>query len=179
MADASKAPVSRGCLGLEHRSGVVAQQQIGMTDDSGADCTRAVAAACAHRRGIIGEFHLADRAQSFRPVGAVHGAAIDIRGPDAVMAGDDVGGDLLALAGAIRPEVIMAGDDRARRQEVPQSTFTYIDVMAIENEAGAVAEPKVLDAIKITHFFMQLLHDFLSMSAHRNMIVPMRFGFLA
>ncbi|MCO5156825.1 MAG: restriction endonuclease subunit S [Aquamicrobium sp.] len=33
-----------------------------------------------------------------------------------------------------------------RGQEIPQSTFTYIDVTAINKEAGIVAEPKVLEA---------------------------------
>jgi type I restriction enzyme, S subunit len=33
-----------------------------------------------------------------------------------------------------------------RGQEIPQSTFTYIDVTAIDKEAGVVAHPKVLDA---------------------------------
>lgn len=33
-----------------------------------------------------------------------------------------------------------------RGQEVPQSTFTYIDVTAIDKEAGIVADPKVLEA---------------------------------
>jgi type I restriction enzyme, S subunit len=33
-----------------------------------------------------------------------------------------------------------------RGQEIPQSTFTYIDVTAIDKEAGVVADPKVLAA---------------------------------
>jgi len=33
-----------------------------------------------------------------------------------------------------------------RGQEIPHSTFTYIDVTAIDKEAGVVADPKVLDA---------------------------------
>lgn len=33
-----------------------------------------------------------------------------------------------------------------RGQEIPQSTFTYIDVTAIDKEAGVVADPKVLEA---------------------------------
>lgn len=33
-----------------------------------------------------------------------------------------------------------------RGQEVPQSTFTYIDVTAIDKETGVVADPKVLEA---------------------------------
>jgi type I restriction enzyme S subunit len=33
-----------------------------------------------------------------------------------------------------------------RGQEVPQSTFTYIDVTSIDKEAGVVADPKVLEA---------------------------------
>jgi type I restriction enzyme S subunit len=33
-----------------------------------------------------------------------------------------------------------------RGQEIPQATFTYIDVTAIDKEAGVVAHPKVLEA---------------------------------
>jgi type I restriction enzyme S subunit len=33
-----------------------------------------------------------------------------------------------------------------RGQEIPQATFTYIDVTAIDKEAGVVADPKVLEA---------------------------------
>lgn len=33
-----------------------------------------------------------------------------------------------------------------RGQEIPKTTFTYIDVTAIEKEAGVVADPKVLEA---------------------------------
>ena len=33
-----------------------------------------------------------------------------------------------------------------RGQEIPQATFTYIDVTAIDNESGVVANPKVLEA---------------------------------
>lgn len=33
-----------------------------------------------------------------------------------------------------------------RGQEVPRSTFTYIDVTAIDKEAGVVADPKILEA---------------------------------
>jgi type I restriction enzyme, S subunit len=33
-----------------------------------------------------------------------------------------------------------------RGQEIPQETFTYIDVTAIDKEAGVVADPKVLEA---------------------------------
>jgi type I restriction enzyme S subunit len=33
-----------------------------------------------------------------------------------------------------------------RGQEVPRSTFTYIDVTAIDKEAGVIADPKVLEA---------------------------------
>jgi type I restriction enzyme S subunit len=33
-----------------------------------------------------------------------------------------------------------------RGQEIPQSKFTYIDVTAIDKEAGVVAEPKILEA---------------------------------
>jgi type I restriction enzyme S subunit len=33
-----------------------------------------------------------------------------------------------------------------RGQEIPQATFTYIDVTAIDKEAGVVVNPKVLEA---------------------------------
>jgi type I restriction enzyme S subunit len=36
-----------------------------------------------------------------------------------------------------------------RGQEIPQATFTYIDVTAIDKEAGVVADPKVLEASRL------------------------------
>ena len=116
MPDAAEAAVAGDDLRFQHRLRAVAEQQIGVADDAGADLRRAIAAARAHRRDAVGEFDLADRAERFRPAGAVHRAAIDIDGGDDVVAGRDVGGHLLdhvAQAAAV-PEMMMRIDDRAR-----------------------------------------------------------------
>ena len=116
MPDAAEAAVAGDDFGFQHRLGAVAEQQIDVADDAGADRGLAVAAAGGHRRDAVGEFDLADRAERFRPVGAVHRAAIDIDGGDDVVAGGDVGRHLLdhvAQAAAV-PEMMMRIDDRAR-----------------------------------------------------------------
>ena len=114
MPDAAEAAVAGGDLRFEHRPRAVAEQQIDVADDAGADRGGTVAAAGAHRRDAVGEFDFADRAERFRSAGAVHRAAIDIDGRDDVVAGCDIGGHLLdhvALAAAI-PEMMMGIDDR-------------------------------------------------------------------
>ena len=115
MPDAAEAAVAGDNLCFKNRARGFAQQQIGVADDAGADRGGTVAAAGAHRGDAIGEFNLADRPQRFRPAGAIHCAAIDIDGGDDVVAGCDVGGELLdqiALAAAI-PQMMMRIDDRA------------------------------------------------------------------
>ena len=105
------AAISASSTGL----GLIAEQEIDVADDAGADRGRTVAAACRHRRDAIGELDLADRAERLRPVRAIHRAAIDIDGGDDVVAGGDVGGHLLdhVAQPAAVPEMVMRIDDRA------------------------------------------------------------------
>ena len=105
------ATISASSTGLR----AVAEQQIDVADDAGADRGLAVAAARGHRRHAIGELDLADGPERLRAVRAVHRAAIDIDGGDDVVAGGDVGRHLLdhvAQAAAV-PEMVMRIDDRA------------------------------------------------------------------
>ena len=116
MPDAAKAAVAGDDLGFQHRLCLVAEQQIDVADDAGIDLRGAIAAARAHRRHAIGELDLADGAERFRTILAVHRAAIDIDGRDDVMAGRDVVDHVLdhvAQAAAV-PEMVMRIDDRAR-----------------------------------------------------------------
>ena len=115
MADAAEAAVAGDDFGFENGARAFAQQQIDVADDAGADRSATVAAACAHRRDAICEFHFADGAERFRTTGAIHRAAIDVDGRNNIVAGGDVGGHLLdhiALAAAI-PQMMVRIDDRA------------------------------------------------------------------
>ena len=115
MPDAAEAAVAGGDFRFEHRARGFAEQQIGVTDDAGAQRGAAVAAARAHRGDAVGKFNFANRSQRFRSAGAIHRAAIDIDGRHDVVAGCDIAGDLLdhvALAAAI-PQMMMGIDDRA------------------------------------------------------------------
>ncbi len=115
MPDAAEAAVAGNDLRFQHRLGAVAEQQIDVADDAGADRGLAIAAARGHRRHAIGKLDLADGPERLGAVRAVHRAAIDIDGGDDVVAGADVGRHLLdhvAQAAAV-PEVVMRVDDRA------------------------------------------------------------------
>ena len=115
MPDAAEAAIAGNDLRLQHRLGAVAEQQIDVADDAGADRGLAVAAARGHRRHAIGELDLADGAERLRAVRAVHRAAVDIDGGDDVVAGGDVGRHLLdhVVQAAAVPEMVMRIDDRA------------------------------------------------------------------
>ena len=116
MPDAAKASASGGDFGFQNLARAVAEQEIDVADDAGADRRRTVAAACAHRRDAVDELDLADRAQRFGSPGAIHRARLDIDGRDDVVAGRDIAGHLLdqiALPAAI-PQMMMRIDDRAR-----------------------------------------------------------------
>src|SRR5438067_1287560 len=116
MPDATKAAVARGNFRLKHGARGLAEQQIGVADDAGADRGETVAAARAHRRRAIGEFNFAKGAQRFRPAGSIHRAGLDIDGCDHIVSGPNVGGQLfdqITLATAI-PQMMMRIDDRPR-----------------------------------------------------------------
>ena len=80
MADAAEAAVAGSDLRLQHRFRAVAQQQIDVADDTGADQGLAIAAACAHRRSTVGEFDFADRAECLWALRAIHRTGLDIDG---------------------------------------------------------------------------------------------------
>src|SRR5665213_2761458 len=116
MPDTAKAALAGDDLGFQHRPRAIAEQQVGVTDDAGADQSGTVAAAGAHRRDTVGEFDFADRAERLRPVGAIHRTAVDIDGADDVVTGGDIGRhflDHVAQAAAI-PQMMVRIDNRAR-----------------------------------------------------------------
>src|SRR6187399_312699 len=116
MPDAAEAAVAGDDLRLQYRLGAVAEQEIDVADDAGADRRLAVAAARGHRRDAVGEFDFTYGTERFRPGCPIHRAAIDINGRDDVVAGGDIRHHLLdqiAQPAAV-PEMMMRIDDRAR-----------------------------------------------------------------
>ena len=101
MANAAKAAVPGGDLGLQHARDPLTQSQIGMTDDTAAKPRWPVLAAGTHRRRPVDELGLADGLHFDRAVGAVHRAALDKNGL----------GDLVAAAGV--------GEQFANQKTVP------------------------------------------------------------
>ena len=91
MANAPKAAVAGGDLGLQHARYPVAEPQIGMADDAGAELRPPILAACAHRRRTIDELGLPDRLHFDRALGAIHRAAFDKHGLGDVVAATGVG----------------------------------------------------------------------------------------
>ena len=91
MTDAAEPAVAGGGLRLQHARDAVAEAQIGMADDAGAEPRRPIRAARAHRRRAVDEFDLADRPHLDRAIGAVHRAAFDEDGPADVVAALRVG----------------------------------------------------------------------------------------
>src|SRR3954471_4606365 len=114
MPDAAKAAVAGDDLGLQHWFGAVAEQEIDVADDAGAERGFAVAAAGRHRGDAVGEFDLADGTKRFRTAGAVHRAAVDIDGGDDVVAGGIISYLLdHVMQPAAVPEMVMRIDDRS------------------------------------------------------------------
>ena len=77
MADAAEAAVAGSDLRLQHARHAIAETQVGVPDNAGAQPALAVLSAGAHRRRAVDEFDFADRLRLHRPVGAVHRAAFD------------------------------------------------------------------------------------------------------
>ena len=115
MADAAEAAAAGGDFSFQYFTRAVAEQKIDMADDAGADRSRTVSAARAHRRDAIDEFNLADRPERFRACGAVHRAGLDIDGRDDVVAGGDVAGNVLDQVDAARRGP--TDDDADRRSD--------------------------------------------------------------
>ena len=119
VADAAEAAVAGGDLRLQHARDAVAEPQIGVADNAGAQPALAVAAARAHRRGAVDEFDFADRLHLRRAVGAIHRAAFDKDALRDVVAAAGIGEQLveqIAVAVAI-PQVMMRVDDLERGLE--------------------------------------------------------------
>jgi hypothetical protein len=77
MADAAEPAVAGSDLRLQHARDAVAEAQVGVSDNAGAQPTLPKLSARAHRRRPVDEFDFADRLDLHRPVGAVHRAAFD------------------------------------------------------------------------------------------------------
>jgi hypothetical protein len=77
MADAAEAAVAGSDLRLQHARYAVAEAQVGMPDNAGAQPALAELSARAHRRRAVDEFDFADRLHRRRAVGAIHRAAFD------------------------------------------------------------------------------------------------------
>ena len=114
MADAAE-PVTAGAdMSLQNVAGFLAVAQIDVADDAGTDFRRTVAAGGAHRGDAVDEFGLADRAESLRTLGSVHGAALQENGGDDVVAAVDVGQQVVEHVYPVRaiPEMVVRIDDR-------------------------------------------------------------------
>src|ERR1700738_1141079 len=117
MPDAAKAAIAGDHFRFENGARAVAEQQIGVADDAGADRGGTVTAARGYRRNAIGKLDFADRAERFRAARAIHRAGLDIDGCNKIMAGGDIVDHLLdqvTLAAAI-PQMMMGIDDRTLR----------------------------------------------------------------
>src|ERR1700760_3708332 len=112
LADAAK-PAARG-IDLAAQDIVdIGQPQIGKADDAGADF-RPAAAPVALLGNPADEFALTDAAKLLRAARAIAGTALDKDRGDDVVAGIDVGQELVKQIAAARmiPDVMMRVDDR-------------------------------------------------------------------
>ncbi len=113
VANPTKPAASGGTVRVEHRLHLIAQAQIGRTDDASGNARRPVHAGGAHGRDAIHELGLADRSQRLWPIGFVHGAAFDKHGGRDGVAAVGVRQDLVEqvapadAAGAHVPEVMV------------------------------------------------------------------------
>jgi hypothetical protein len=117
MADAAEAAVAGRDLRLQHAGHTVAEAQVGVPDDTGAEAALAVLSALGHRRRAIDEFDFADRLHLCRPVGAVHRAAFDEDALRDVVTAAGVGEQLVeqvAVPGFV-PQMMVRIDDLERR----------------------------------------------------------------
>src|SRR5262249_48045722 len=95
IADATEAPAARRDLGFEHGGNPITQGEVGVTYDAPADARGPIAAAVAHGGDASHELDLADGLHLFGAAGAVHRAAfLEHRGDD-VVAGVQVGEQLV------------------------------------------------------------------------------------
>ena len=114
VAHAAESPAAGPDVRLQHRLDAVAQGEIGEAHDAGGDARRPVEAALAHRRHAGHELGLAHRPHLLGPARAVHRVAFDEHRGDDVVAGADVGEELVQQVAVVRavPQVMMGVDDR-------------------------------------------------------------------
>ena len=115
VADAAEAAAGHADVAFEGFLHLVAEGQIDVPDNAGAQPGRAVDARRAHRGDAVDEFGFTDRAEMFRPIGAMEGAGLDEDGAEDVVAGIGIGQkvlDQIAPAWTI-PEMVMRVDDLA------------------------------------------------------------------
>src|SRR5207302_4832264 len=113
VADAAEAAIAGGDLRFQHARDAVAEAQIGVPDDAGAQPALAIASAGAHRRCAVDEFDLADRLHLGRAVGPVHLAAFDKDAVRDVVSASGIGDELvepIAVPLAI-PQTMVADDE--------------------------------------------------------------------
>ena len=109
----NRPPPARSCAS-QHRLHAIAEREVGEADDAGRDARSAVAAAVAHRGDAGHELRLAHRPHLRRAAGAVHRVALEEHGGDDVVAGAEVGEQLVeqvAMVGPL-PQVMVGVDDR-------------------------------------------------------------------
>ncbi len=108
-----KRPLPAAMMGVEHRARRRAARQVREADDAGADAHIAIDAALAHRGDAGGVLRLADRAQFLGAIGAVEGARLHQHRRIHVMAGADVGQDVVEPVAPARPfpQMVVRIDD--------------------------------------------------------------------
>src|SRR5258708_2193050 len=109
MAYAAEAAVAGSDLRLQHARYAVAEAQVGVPDNAGAQPALAELSARAHRRRAVDEFDFADRLQLRRPVGPVHRAAFDEDALRDVVTAAGIGEQLVeqaAVPGAVPPMMV-------------------------------------------------------------------------
>ena len=114
VAHAAKSAAAGADQRLEHGLDPIAQREIGEADDARGDARRAVLAALAHRRDARDELGLAHRPHLDRAARAVHRVALQEHGRDDVVAGAEIGEQLVqqvAVVGPL-PQMMMRVDDR-------------------------------------------------------------------
>ncbi len=118
MAHAAKAAGPGGDLGLEHVGHAIAQGQVGVAHDAGADAGRAVATAVAHGRHAGAELDLAHRAHLGGSTRAVHRMALVEDGRHDLVARfvtlAEIGQQLIEQIAVARhvPQMMVGIDDR-------------------------------------------------------------------
>ena len=93
---AAEAPAAGADVRLQHRLDPVAEREVGEAHDAGGHARRAVLPAVAHRGDAGDELGLADRPHLRGPVGAIHRVALEEHGGHDVVAGAQVGQQLVS-----------------------------------------------------------------------------------